>query len=91
MTSPTSDPFHGQEPIPGTTNDTLLFLQTGSRITDCLLRGSPKQLTDTDAETHSQTMDRAWEDLWMNWERTERPGGERNSTGRSTELTKMDP
>jgi hypothetical protein len=35
-------------------NYTLLYLQTGAR---CPLRGSVQQLTQTDTETHSQTLD----------------------------------
>lgn len=32
----------------------------------CLLRGSTHQLTQTDADTHSPTMDEAWRLLWKN-------------------------
>ena len=33
----------------------------------CLLRGSTQQLTETDAETHCQTVDRARKIMWKNW------------------------
>ena len=42
-----------------TISDDLLCLQTGVWH-DCPLRGSILQLTQMDAETHSQTLDEAW-------------------------------
>jgi hypothetical protein len=56
ITGPNWDPSHGQAPVPGTINNTLLCLQTGAR---CPLRGSTQQLTQTDTDTHSQTVDGA--------------------------------
>ena len=44
-------------PIPDTINDTLICLQTGAC---CPLRGSTQQPTQTDKETHGQTVDGAW-------------------------------
>ena len=49
--------IHGQAPIPNTINDTLLFLQRGA---SCHLRGSTQQLSQTDTDTHNQTVDGAW-------------------------------
>ena len=63
ITSITSDPTHVQTLIPDNINDTLLCFQTGEY---CPLRGSTQQLTQTDTDTHSQTMDRAWEFFWKN-------------------------
>jgi hypothetical protein len=47
ITSPTSDLTHGQVPIAD--------WQHG-----CSLRGSTQRLTQSDTDTHSQTLDRAW-------------------------------
>jgi hypothetical protein len=69
------DISHGQEPIPDTINDTLLYLQKGP-----LLRGYTQQSMKTDAETHSQTLDETRGTLWKNlekdqgtWKRTGTP------------------
>jgi hypothetical protein len=43
--------------IPDTINDTLLCLHTGAC---CSLSGSTQQLTQTDADSHSQTVDGTW-------------------------------
>lgn len=32
------------------------------------MRGSTKQLTETDTETHTQTLDGAQQVLWKSWE-----------------------
>jgi hypothetical protein len=55
-------PFYGQESIPDTINDTLLCLQTEIKH-KFPLRDSTQQLTETDAETHSQTLDVGQEKL----------------------------
>ena len=57
------DPFHWQAPIPDFINDTLLSLQIGVN-NGCPLRDSTQQRTQTDANTHSQAEDEAWECLW---------------------------
>jgi hypothetical protein len=44
---------NGKDPIPDTTNDTLLCLQTGA-LFNCRLRGKTQQLTQIEAETHRQ-------------------------------------
>jgi hypothetical protein len=44
-------------PIPDTISNALLCLQTGA-LHGCPLRGSTYQLTETDADTHSQVLDR---------------------------------
>jgi hypothetical protein len=31
------------------------------------LKGSTQQLTETDAENHSKTLDRRWGLLWKSW------------------------
>lgn len=46
-----------------TINYNLLCLQTGDQ-NNCSLKGSTQQLTDTDENTHSQTLDRAQGILW---------------------------
>jgi hypothetical protein len=56
---PTWDLSYGKAPIPDTIYDTLLCLQTGVKH-DCPLRGFIQQVTQTDADTHSQTLDGAW-------------------------------
>jgi hypothetical protein len=56
MIDPTWDPFQGKEPTTDTINDTLLCLQTGGTLHNCLLRGFIQQLIETDAETCSQTL-----------------------------------
>jgi hypothetical protein len=40
---------------------------------NCPLRGSTEQLIETDAETHSQTLDQAQEVLWKSWVWIEEP------------------
>ena len=51
------------------------------------LRGSTQQLTQTDKDIHSQTVDGAW----RIGGRITGPKGDRNSTGRPTESTNLDP
>ena len=51
------------QPAAGTINYNLLCLQTGDQ-NNCSLKGSTQQLTDTDENTHSQTLDRAQGILW---------------------------
>jgi hypothetical protein len=89
ITGPTWHPSHGQVLIPNTINDILLCLQTGAC---CTLKGPTQQLTLRDTDTHCQTVDRAWELLWKNWRKDcKPPKGDRNTTGRPTESTNMDP
>jgi hypothetical protein len=68
--------IHGEASIPNTTNDTLLCLQTGA---SCSMRGSTKQLTETDT-------DKQWIEFEDSYQRTGRRSvgtkGDRNSTGR---------
>jgi hypothetical protein len=47
-------------------------------------RGSTQQLTQTDADSHSQTVDGAWEFLWKNRRKKCGPKGNRNPTRRPT-------
>lgn len=68
----------GQEPVPDTIN-TLLCLQTGWSLTKL-------SLTETDAETHCQTPDRAQESCGRVEERIEGHGGDRDPT-KPTEST----
>lgn len=51
VTSPTPNPSHGQAQNPDIINDTVI-------LADSPLRGSTQRLAETDAETHSQTVDR---------------------------------
>jgi hypothetical protein len=83
----TSDPSHGQVPIPNTINDILLFLKTGAY---CLLRSSTQQLTQTDTETHNQIVDKSWGLLWKNRRKNCSPEGDRNSTERPAESNNLD-
>ena len=46
---------------------------------------------ERDAETQSQTLDGARGVSWKSWGRTEVPEGNRDSTGRPTESTDLDP
>jgi hypothetical protein len=62
-----------------------LVIQTGAY---CPLRGSTQQLSQTDTDTHSQTMDEGWGLLWKN--RRKLPKQEKNSTGKPKELTNLD-
>jgi hypothetical protein len=48
-----------------------------------LWEAPPQRLTETDAETHSQTLDGALGALWKSWEDCS-PSGDRNSIGRPT-------
>ena len=66
---------------PNAINDTVLCLQTGACYP---LRGSTQQLTQTDADTHSQTVDGAWGLLWKNRRKDCGPQGDRDSTGKPT-------
>jgi hypothetical protein len=54
-------------------------------------RGSTLQVTETVAETHSQTLDGAWDSYGRVGGSIDGLKGDRNSTGRSTELTNFDP
>lgn len=56
MSGPNGDPYHVRMPIPDTTDDTLLYLQTGTWH-NCLLGGIISQWME--AETNSQTSGRA--------------------------------
>lgn len=47
---------HGQAPSSDIINDILLWLQAGGKHS-CPLRGCAQHLTETDANTHSQTLD----------------------------------
>ena len=51
---------HGQAPIPDLIHDTLLCLCTRAKH-NCPMRGPTQQQTETDADTHSQTMDGGWD------------------------------
>ena len=84
MTSLAWDPFHGQEPIPDTVNDTLLCLQTGTSIT------VSERLHTTDAELHRQILDGAWEFLWRGWGNLSSIG-DRSSWRRPTESNNLEP
>ena len=57
-----SNPSHGREPTPDTVNDTLLCLKTAWH--NCTLRGFIQQLTETNSDTHSQTLGGAWRIFW---------------------------
>ena len=87
---PNLSPIHGQAPVPDTINDSLLCLQIGTWH-NCPLRGSTQQWTKIDADTNSQILDRGQELLWKSWGRIEGPEGDRNSTGRKTQQTNLDP
>ena len=73
-----------QEPIPDSINDTLLCLQTGAQH-NCSLRDSTQQLIETDAETHSQSLDGALGTY------VEELGQGLKNTIRLTEPTNLDP
>jgi hypothetical protein len=88
ITGLTWDPTHGQVSIPDTINDALLCWQTGAH---CLLRGITQQLTRTDTDTYSQTVDGAWGLLGMNRKKDCSPEGDNNFTGHPTESTNWDP
>ena len=87
ITGPTLDPSSGQASIINIIND-LLCLQIGG---SCPLRSSTQQLTQTDADTHSQTVDGAWRLFWKNRRKDCGPERDGHSTGRPTELTNLDP
>jgi hypothetical protein len=57
----------------------------------CPLRGSTQQLTQIDTDTHSQSLDGAWGLLRKNRKKDCRPKRYRNTTGRPTESTNLDP
>jgi hypothetical protein len=44
---------------------------------------SSEQLTETEVDTHSQTLDRGRGILWKSWGRTEGSEGDMNSTERA--------
>jgi hypothetical protein len=63
-------------------------LQTGAC---CPLRGSTQQLTQTDTDTHSQWWIETEDSYRRNGGRIVGPEGNRNSIGRPTESTNLDP
>ena len=63
---PTFDPSHVQTPVSDTISDTLLCLQTGAQH-NCPLRGSIQQLTEIEADTHTQTLDEVPGLSWKSW------------------------
>ncbi|XP_076783213.1 uncharacterized protein LOC143440362 isoform X1 [Arvicanthis niloticus] len=67
-----------------------LFNQTKTEARSPL-RGSTQKLTQTDTDTHSQTVDGAWGLLWKNRRKDCSPERNRNSTGRPTESANLDP
>jgi hypothetical protein len=74
--------IHGQAPIPDTVNATLLCLQTDA----CLLFSERlyQHLTQTDTETHKYTVERIGG-------RITSQESNRNSTGKATVPTNLDP
>ena len=56
----------------------------------CSWRGSTHQLTQRDADTHSQTVDRTSGLFWKNRKKDSGPEGDRNSTGRQIDSTNLD-
>jgi hypothetical protein len=73
--------------MPDTVNDTLLCLQIGAC---CPLRGSTKQLTQMQTPTTKQWM-KLGDCYGRIRGRFEGPEGDRNSKGRPTESTNLDP
>lgn len=81
---------HGQAPITDTVSDSMLCLKTGTQ-NSCPLRGSFQHLTETDADTHSQPLDRRWGHLWKIQGNIEVPKSHDNPTGRPKVSTNLDP
>jgi hypothetical protein len=79
--------FHGQTPIPDTINDILLCWKPSITVP---FRDPTQKLTETHADTHSQTLDGTWHSYGRVWKRIEGPEGDRNSTGKPTESTNLD-
>ena len=73
---------------PDITGDSLLYLQIVD-YHNCPLRVSIQHLTETDAETHSLTLDRAEEVFWKRGERIESLRMNRESVRRSSESTNL--
>jgi hypothetical protein len=65
----------------------ILLVETG---VCCPLRGSTQQQAQTYTETHSQTVDRAWDSYGRIGGRIAGPKRDRKSTGRPTESTNLD-
>lgn len=85
----TWDLFLVQTLIPDTIGD-ILCLQTGAWH-NCPLRCSTQLLTETDEETHCQTLDWGQGPLWKSWGKVKGPKGDRNSPERPTVSTNLDP
>jgi hypothetical protein len=75
---------------PDTINDSLLYLQTGG-YHNCHLVGFTQQLMETDAETHSQTLEGYFRISWKRERRIERGREVKNTTRKSRELTTLGP
>ena len=60
-------------------------------LADRSMSSSERQLTQTDTDTHSQTVGGAWGLLWKNKRKNCGPKMDENSTGRSTKSTNLDP
>ena len=68
----------------------LMILCYACRKKSRWLSSSIQQLTQIDADTHSQIVDAAWGCLWKNRGKDCGSEGYRNSTGRPTESTNLD-
>jgi hypothetical protein len=81
-------PWASTNPLP--VNNIQFCLQT--RVYHgCPLRGFTHQLIQTDADTHSQTVDSAWRLLWNNRSKDCSLYRDKKSTGRPTKSTHLDP
>ena len=69
---PAGDSPYGQSPIFNIIMDTMICSQTGD-FHKCPMRGFTQQLTEIDAENHSETWDGSWRFLMKTWRSIECP------------------
>ena len=81
-TCPAGDPPYEQSPILNIIMDTMLCSQTGV-FHNCPMRGFTQQLTEIDAENHSETWDGPWRFLIKSWGNIQCPEDGMISTGLS--------
>ena len=80
---PTGDTVYWQVPIHDIIMDTRLCSHTEA-LHKCAVRVFTKQLTEMDAENHSETWDGPWRLLMKTWGCIEYPEDGRNSIGSLT-------
>ena len=87
-THPTGDTVYVQALIHDIIMNTLLCSQTGA-LHKYPMRGFTQQLTEMDAENHSETWDGPWRRLRKSWGSIEGPEDGRNSTGSLADSTNL--